>query len=114
MTLHVDHAVPTLLRRLIILFVGMLSRLRSSRGRPANAPAAFIPPCLPSVTQRRRVVTAGRIELKHDGYWLQIHVRDGRVRLYMMNGADWTRRYPLIVDDAGQTPVSLAWWHPIR
>ncbi|MGA7532063.1 MAG: hypothetical protein WBW27_09240, partial [Pseudolabrys sp.] len=22
------------------------------------------------------------------------------VRLYTMNGADWTRRYPLIVDDA--------------
>jgi len=27
-------------------------------------------------------------ELKHDGYRLQIHVRDGRVRLYTMNGAD--------------------------
>jgi len=33
-------------------------------------------------------------ELKHDGYRLQIHVRDGRVRLYTMNGADWSKRYP--------------------
>jgi hypothetical protein len=33
-------------------------------------------------------------ELKHDGYRLQIHVRDGRVRLYNMNAADWTKRYP--------------------
>ena len=39
-------------------------------------------------------------ELKHDGYRLQIHVRDGRVRLYTMNGADWSKRYPLIVDAA--------------
>ncbi len=39
-------------------------------------------------------------ELKHDGYRLQIHVRDGRVRLYTMNAADWTKRYPRIVEEA--------------
>ena len=41
-------------------------------------------------------------ELKHDGYRLQIHVRDGRVRLYTMNGADWTKRYPRIVEQAAK------------
>ena len=41
-------------------------------------------------------------ELKHDGYRLQIHVRDGRVRLYTMNGADWTKRYPRIVEEAAR------------
>ena len=41
-------------------------------------------------------------ELKHDGYRLQIHVRDGRVRLYTMNGADWTKRYPRIVGEAAR------------
>jgi ATP-dependent DNA ligase len=41
-------------------------------------------------------------ELKHDGYRLQIHVRDGRVRLYTMNGADWSKRYPLTIDAAGR------------
>ena len=41
-------------------------------------------------------------ELKHDGYRLQIHVRDGRVRLYTMNGADWSKRYPLIIQDAAR------------
>jgi bifunctional non-homologous end joining protein LigD len=40
--------------------------------------------------------------LKHDGYRLQIHVREGRVRLYTMNGADWSKRYPLIVWDAAR------------
>ena len=38
--------------------------------------------------------------MKHDGYRLQIHVRDGRVRLYTINGADWSKRYPLIVEAA--------------
>jgi hypothetical protein len=40
--------------------------------------------------------------LKHDGYRLQIHVRDGRVRLYTINGADWSKRYPLIVETAAR------------
>jgi bifunctional non-homologous end joining protein LigD len=39
-------------------------------------------------------------ELKHDGYRLQIHIRDGRVRLYTMNAADWSERYPPIVKEA--------------
>ena len=41
-------------------------------------------------------------ELKHDGYRLQIHIRDGRVKLYTMNAADWTKRYPRIVEQAAQ------------
>jgi ATP-dependent DNA ligase len=41
-------------------------------------------------------------ELKHDGYRLQIPVRDGRVRLYTRNGADWTKRYPRIVEEAAR------------
>jgi ATP-dependent DNA ligase len=45
-------------------------------------------------------------ELKHDGYRLQIHIRDGRVRLYTMNGADWSKRYPRIVEAAARIKVS--------
>jgi len=41
-------------------------------------------------------------ELKHDGYRLQIPVRDGRVRLDTRNGADWTKRYPRIVEEAAR------------
>ena len=45
-------------------------------------------------------------ELKHDGYRLQIHVRDGRMRLYTMNGADLSKRYPRIVEAAARIKVS--------
>src|SRR5215475_13453283 len=69
---------------------------RSSRGKPLNAPASFIHPYQPTVGTRLGA------RLKHDGYRLQIHVRDGRVRLYTINDADWSKRYPLISRDAAR------------
>ena len=80
----------------------MLSRVRSSRGRPINAPAAFIHPCQPTVAKQPPTGPGWAHELKHDGYRLQIHVRNGRVRLYTMNGNDWTKRYPRIVEEAAR------------
>ena len=74
----------------------------SSRDRPLNAPAAFIRPCLPTVAQEPPRGPGWLHELKHDGYRLQIHVRDARVRLFTMNGADWTKRYPRIVEEAAR------------
>ena len=76
----------------------MLSR--NSRGRPLNAPAAFIHPCQPAVANEPQSGRGWAHEVKHDGYGLQIHVRDGRVRLFTMNGNDWTERYPRIVEEA--------------
>jgi bifunctional non-homologous end joining protein LigD len=76
----------------------MLSR--NSRGRPLNAPAAFINPCQPTVAKEPPSGPGWAHEPKHDAYGLQIHVRDGRVRLFTMNGNDWTERYPRIVEEA--------------
>jgi bifunctional non-homologous end joining protein LigD len=80
----------------------MLSRVRSPRGRPLNAPAAFINPCQPIVAKQPPSGPGWAHELKHDGYRLQIHVRDGRVRLYTTNGNDWSKRYPRIVEEAAR------------
>jgi bifunctional non-homologous end joining protein LigD len=76
--------------------------LRSSRGRPLNAPAAFIHPCQPIVATQPPTGPGWAPELKHDGYRLQIHVRDDRVRLYTINGEDWSKRYPLITEAAAR------------
>jgi len=81
--------------------------LRSSRGRPLNAPAAFIHPCQPTVAKQPPKGPGWAHELKHDGYRLQIHVRDGRVRLYTINGNDWTKRYPRIVEEAARLRAPL-------
>ena len=69
--------------------------VRNSRGRPRNARAVFIQPCRPTVAAQPPQGDGWAHELKHDGYRLQVHVRDGRVRLYTINGADWSARYPL-------------------
>jgi ATP-dependent DNA ligase len=50
----------------------MLQRLRSSRGRPLNAPAAFIHPCQPIVAKQAPTGPGWAHELKHDGYRLEI------------------------------------------
>jgi ATP-dependent DNA ligase len=77
--------------------------LRSfGRGRPLNAAAAFIHPCQPIVAKGPPSGPGWAHELKHDGYRLQIHVRDGRVRLFTINGADWSKRYPLIAEAAAK------------
>jgi ATP-dependent DNA ligase len=78
----------------------MLQRTR--RGRPRNAPAGFILPCRPTVADRPPTGPGWVHELKHDGYRLQVHVQEGRVRLYTMNGADWSKRYPRIVEEAAR------------
>jgi bifunctional non-homologous end joining protein LigD len=80
---------------------GMVSRTYG-RGRPLNAPAAFIHPCQPIVAKQPPSGPGWAHELKLDGYRLQIHVRDGRVHLYTINGADWSKRYPLFVRDAAK------------
>ncbi len=75
---------------------------RQSRGRPISAPPGFIQPCRPTVADRPPIGPGWVHELKHEGYRLQVHVRDGRVRLYTMNGADWSKRYPRIAEEAGR------------
>ena len=74
---------------------------RSPRGRPYNAPAAFIHPCQPTVASKPPSGPGWAHELKHDGYRLQIHVRMAGYGSNM-NGADWSKRYPLIVQDAAR------------
>jgi len=75
---------------------------RASRSRPLNAPAAFIPPCQPIAANHAPSGPDWAHELKHDGYRLQIHVYEGRVSLYTINGANSSKRYPLIVRDAAR------------
>ncbi len=71
-----------------------------SRGRPIRARAGFIHPCQPTVAERPPSGPGWLHELKHHGHRLQIHVHDGRVRLYTMNDNDWTKRYPRIAREA--------------
>src|SRR5262245_4562075 len=77
----------------------MLWRQHNLRGRPLTAPVAFIHPCQPIVAKQPPIGPGWAHELKHDGYRLQIHIRERRVRLFTMNGADVSEGYPLIVEE---------------
>jgi bifunctional non-homologous end joining protein LigD len=73
--------------------------------KPAPFPD-FIEPCLASL--RTSVPSASGFvhELKLDGYRVQAHLHDGRVRLYTRSGLDWTNRFPSIAVDIGRLPAS--------
>jgi ATP-dependent DNA ligase len=79
----------------------MLWRVRKPRGR-GYTPAAFISPCRPILAKTAPEGPGWAYEVKHDGYRIQLHVRDGRIRLYTLNAADWTDRYPLVVEAAAK------------
>src|SRR5262245_29969403 len=91
-----------LLLSLVERYIGCMVLRSFGRGRPLNAPAAFIHPCQLIVAKQPPTGPGWAHELKHDGYRLQIHVRDRRVRLYTINGADWSKRYPLIAQAAAR------------
>lgn len=80
----------------------------SKRIRSPQAPVSFIDPCLPTKVDRAPLADGWAHEIKHDGYRLQIHVRDGRVRLFTMTGVDWTARFPRIVEGAGRIKCAAA------
>ena len=81
------------------------------RGRPFNSPASFIHPCHPTVASKPPTRPGWAQGLKHDGYRLQIHVRDGRVRLYTMNSADRSVLRKLLRGDRGIQYVEHAEGH---
>jgi bifunctional non-homologous end joining protein LigD len=72
--------------------------------KPASFPG-FIEPAL--ATLRRQVVSGTGFvhELKLDGYRIQAHLHDGRVKLYTRSGLDWTSRFSTIAVDVGLLPA---------
>src|SRR3974377_451220 len=80
----------------------MLWRMRTSRGRPKSVPAAFIHPCRPTPAKHPPQAPAGRMNSSTTATGCRSHVRDGRVGLYTMNGANWTDRYPRIIEEAAR------------
>ncbi len=84
----------------------MLWRSRGPQRAPKGVPAGFIiPACRSTVSTKPPTGTGWVHEVKHDGYRLQIHAGKRRVRLYTMNGADWTDRYALVIEEARRIKV---------
>ena len=60
----------------------------------------IIEPCLPTDATRVPVGAQWLHEIKHDGYRLLVRRVGDKVRIYTRRGADWTQRFPAIVQTA--------------
>jgi bifunctional non-homologous end joining protein LigD len=67
----------------------------SSRVVPA---AGFIEPALPTDASKAPSGPLWIHEIKHDGYRLLVKKSATSVRIYTRRGADWTKRFPQIVE----------------
>jgi bifunctional non-homologous end joining protein LigD len=47
-------------------------------------------------------------EIKFDGYRVQVHIRDGAVKVFTRRGNDWTKRFRKIADDAFEVNAGSA------
>ena len=57
-------------------------------------------PCIPSGAKSVPDRPDWIHEIEHDGYRLNVHREDKRVRLWTRNGRDWSDRFPLITEAA--------------
>ena len=63
--------------------------------KPAPFPG-FIAPCDPTLRERAPEGTDWLHEIKIDGYRAQLHIREGRVRVFSRSGYDWTEQFSQI------------------
>jgi bifunctional non-homologous end joining protein LigD len=67
----------------------------------------FIKPCLAPLRSKVPASAGFVHELKLDGYRVQAHVHDGRVKMYTRTGHDWTNWFRTIAADVGRLPGDL-------
>jgi len=60
----------------------------------------FIEPCIPTVAKVAPTDDRYVFEIKYDGYRLMVRKHQGRVRVYTRRAADWTDRFPRLVQAA--------------
>jgi bifunctional non-homologous end joining protein LigD len=71
---------------------------RPSTSRIILPAFGFIEPCIPSPAKQAPTSADWIYELKHDGYRMMVRKADDRVCIYSRRGADFTQRFPRIVE----------------
>ena len=77
-------------------------RQRRRRCRASSSPA------LPTATETAPSGGGWLHEIKHDGYRLQAHLENGRVKLFSRQGLDWTERFPVVAHALAEVPAKVA------
>jgi len=68
----------------------------------------YIEPSLATATETAPSGKDWLHEIKHDGYRLQAHLENGRVKLFSRQGLDWTERFPVVAHALAAVAVKLA------
>src|SRR5437868_41691 len=68
----------------------------------------FIEPCIPTPAKSAPRGGDWCFELKHDGYRLMVRKAGRDVRIYSRRGADFTMRFPRLVDAAQRLRATSA------
>lgn len=76
-------------------------------GTKANYPG-FIEPALASSIERVPGGARWLHEIKFDGYRVQVHLANERIRVFTRRGHDWTKRFKKIADDAWHISAASA------
>jgi len=87
--------VPRSKRQYVRNFPAALVAKTIPGAKPARFPG-FIEPSLATLHHRSPPGNQWVHEIKYDGYRLQVHVREGQVRLFTRRGNDWTNRFKTI------------------
>ena len=82
--------------------------MRWTNSSRVSAALGFVEPCLPSPVAEPPLGPEWIYEIKHDGYRLLVRKADDRVRIYTRRGADWSKRFPRIVEAVGTIKCKTA------
>lgn len=66
---------------------------KDTRPEPAKPMPQFLPPMLATLVKATPGDDRWLHEIKFDGYRIQAHLQDGKVRLFTRSGHDWTDRF---------------------
>jgi bifunctional non-homologous end joining protein LigD len=77
-------------------------------GKGASPLPGFIPPCLATLADKAPDSANWVHEIKFDGYRLQAHIDNGKVRLLTRKGLDWTRKFATTAKILAALPVETA------
>jgi bifunctional non-homologous end joining protein LigD len=85
------------------------SRHKKSAAIGVKAPyPGFIEPALATTVDKVPRGDRWVHEIKFDGYRVQVHIRDGAVKVFTRRGNDWTKRFRKIADDAFEVNAGSA------
>jgi bifunctional non-homologous end joining protein LigD len=85
------------------------SKRKSKRKRAGNAALpGFMAPALAMLAETAPSGDNWIHEIKFDGYRIQAHLDDGKVKLFTRNGHDWTRKFPSIAAAITKLPAQSA------